>query len=77
MKFKSYVESLNKILAENPESAEYDVIYSHDDEGNNFQKVNYDGTIGYFDGTYYGDFTKLSQLEEEDIYEKPNAICVN
>ena len=39
MKFKAYVESLNKLLEDRPEVAEFDVVTSKDDEGNGYQLV--------------------------------------
>jgi hypothetical protein len=69
MTFEEYLSSLNKIAKEKPETLKYIVVYSHDDEGNNFQKVNYDGTLGNFDGDYYGNFDQDG--------EPKNAICIN
>jgi len=40
MKFKEYLERINNIGTTYPDSLEYEVIYSHDDEGNEYQKVN-------------------------------------
>ena len=36
---KDYLENLNKFVKEFPEALEYQVIYSHDDEGNEYQRV--------------------------------------
>lgn len=40
--FKDYLENLNKFAKEFPEALKYQVIYSHDDEGNEYQRVIYD-----------------------------------
>lgn len=71
MKFKEYVENLKKILEEHPETADMDVVYSRDDEGNGFNRVHYTPTVGYYDQSD-GDF---SETEEED--GDANAICIN
>lgn len=39
MKFKDYLKAINELAEEYPESLEMEVIYSHDDEGNEYQKV--------------------------------------
>jgi hypothetical protein len=36
---REYLAVLNKIVAENPEAINYSLIYSHDDEGNEIQRV--------------------------------------
>ena len=67
MKFKEYVENLNKLLNERPETAELDVVTSSDDEGNSYNLVHYTPTVGHFDDDDR-EFT-----EELEI----NAVCVN
>lgn len=66
MKFKEYVENLNKLLAERPETAELDVVTSRDDEGNGYNLVHYPPSVGHLDEDR--DFT-----EEKEV----NAVCVN
>ena len=41
MKLKDYLSHLNKLVYDNPKLLEADVIYSIDDEGNEFKKVVY------------------------------------
>jgi len=79
MKFKKYLEALNKLAVNNPSCLKFEVIYSHDDEGNNFQKINNipeictvprGGLKKYlFEEVYF------NECECED--EKPNAVCIN
>jgi len=74
MKLKEYLEELNQIVSDYPEVLEFEVIYSHDDEGNEFQKVNNSPT-----------FTKVSnledhrdlELEDEEDLKNCNAVIVN
>ena len=67
MKFKQYVENLNKLLAERPETAEFDVVTSKDDEGNGYNLVNYEPSVGNYD-------ENDREFEEE---KELNAVCVN
>lgn len=72
MKLKEYVDSLNKLLADNPEAAEYMTVYSLDDEDNSCNTVRFEPSIGSYD--------------EKEFYDKygmvaaglkPNCVCVN
>lgn len=36
---KDFLERLNDIVKQNPRALDFQVIYSHDDEGNEFQRV--------------------------------------
>ena len=65
MKFKEYVNQLKKFLKDNPEAADYDVVYASDSEGNSFHLVHYAPTIGEFKNH---DFSSIG---------KPDAICIN
>ena len=67
MKFKQYVENLNKLLEQRPESADYDVVTSKDDEGNGFNLVHYEPQVGNYD-------EEEREFKEEQI---TNAVCVN
>lgn len=67
MKFKEYLENLNKLLSERPETGEFDVVTSKDDEGNGYNLVNYQPSVGSYD-----------EDERDFTEEKPlNAVCVN
>lgn len=67
MKLKQFIENLNKLLQERPETAEFDVVTSKDDEGNGYNLVYYDPSVGHYD------------FEEKEFYEEKelNAVCVN
>ena len=68
MKFRQYLERLNCLAKNRPESLDLEVVFSKDDEGNGYNFVNYEPSIGHFDGERNGDF------EEEKLN---NAICIN
>jgi hypothetical protein len=82
MTLKEYSESISKLAENYPDAL---VVYSSDDEGNSYQKVSSDGTLGFCNGDYYGDFFALCHVEEcpeEEVYKqyvgkKPNAVCIN
>jgi hypothetical protein len=70
MKLKEYLNALNELLEKNPQAGDFLVIYSSDDEGNNFQPV-------YFKpGVLHVINLEESYLEISDKGE-PNAVCIN
>lgn len=71
MKFKEWIEELNKFLKENPEIENYEVITAVDPEGNGYYEVDYLPTIGQFEE---GEFISKEDVE---YCETPNAVCVN
>lgn len=72
MKLKDYIKNLNDIISNNPETAEYDVIYSIDSEGNEFHNIYYSPTVGYYDD---GEFVPEEQFEDDGFVV--NSVCVN
>lgn len=83
MKLKEYLEVVNKLLEENPEHGELEVIYSHDDEGNAYQIVNNTPTlcmVGDLENEYFLDdiiFDGEKDFYGKEVEFKPNAICIN
>jgi len=74
MKLKEYLEELNKIIEQNPEALEMEVIYAKDDEGNGYQKVNFSPSLGWADiRHYYIDYFEENGRTEEE----PNCVCIN
>lgn len=84
MKFKDYLKAMNEIAKEYPSSLKMEVIYSVDDEGNDYQKIvifpslcevedlserNLD-IIGYLSD-------KTNRYELESSIRKCNAILIN
>jgi len=45
MKLKEYINTLVEMIKQNPEIEDMEVIYSVDDEGNTFQKVNFTPSV--------------------------------
>jgi len=72
MKLKDYLAEMNKLIAEHPEALEFQVIYSSDEEGNEFNN-NYNApTIGRFNGT---DF--MPHFDGIKGRFKSDAVCLN
>lgn len=72
MLFEKYVESLNKLLKDRPETATMETIYSIDDEGNSYNKIYFEPSVGHHSQS---DF-ETENVDEED-QEKTNAVCIN
>ncbi len=68
MKLKTFIFLLQKIEKDHPN---LEVIYSSDDEGNRFEKVKFEPSMGVFG---YGEFVSI---EQEGPSLKANAICIN
>lgn len=77
MKLKEYVENLNKLLETNPESAEYEVVYARDDEGNGFRGIYFQPSIGNFNGDEYYPEESFEDCFEEGENPVVNAVCIN
>jgi len=68
MKLWEFKKKIDYILANNPGSKHWQVVYSSDEEGNYFGEVFYTPTIGRFN----------KELNEfEDAHKTPNAVCIN
>ena len=76
MKLKEYYDTLTKMLEDNPEAGDLNIITSRDDEGNGYNDVVYTPTVGYYNERG-NEFYPESQFKEEEITEKPNSICMN
>jgi hypothetical protein len=71
MKVKDYLQDLLLMVKLNPKIEEFDVIYSSDDEGNDFKPVIFSPTL-------------MEVVDEKDVNlnvktdsENPNALCIN
>ncbi len=67
MKLSEFVKNLNELIKERPETADFEVVTSRDDEGNGYNMVHYTPSVGSWD-------------EEEREFKEEceiNAVCVN
>jgi hypothetical protein len=73
MTLEEYIAKLQRFAEENPEHKDKRVVYSHDDEGNQYQYLNgYDPTPGKFKDYGNGRGYFLTEAGDE-----VNAVCVN
>ncbi len=63
------------MVKNNPEIEHYEVIYSADDEGNTFQKVNFTPTVMIADGLENAYVKVQSAMNIHDV--DANVLCVN
>ena len=75
MKFKEYLDNLNKYAKENPDSLNYDVITSVDDEGNGYNLVHYAPSKGIFEDRKFIPEDGLEDYNRDKV--DLNSICVN
>jgi hypothetical protein len=68
MTFKEYLDKLNKFAKDKPETLDFTVISAIDDEGNGYNPVFFDPTLGRFED---GEFD--TELNDEDF----DSICIN
>ena len=68
MTMKEYVEGLVEFLKDNPETADFIVVTSKDDEGNGYNLVYQTPTIGYYDADER-DFSMIIDDENDDDSE--------
>jgi hypothetical protein len=68
MKLKEYLVKLHQLVIAHPQARELDIVCASDMEGNSFDKVYFDPTIGKFNEDS-GEF--------EDCIDGANAICMN
>lgn len=74
MTFRNYTNTLIEMLKRNPEIEHYEVIYSQDDEGNSFQKVNFTPTVVLaenLENSYVKVASSINNISEG------NAVCIN
>lgn len=74
MKLEAYIQILQELRKL---YGDVDLVYSSDDEGNNFSKVYHNPTPGQF--THHHEFIPQDQFNDyDDSYEfTVNSICVN
>ena len=74
MKLSKYIESLQLVLKS---EGDLEVVYSTDDEGNNFHKVDYTGCTMYFENLedYYLEQVDVKELEDYPDHER--VYCIN
>jgi len=77
MILKVYLERLEHLIKQNPKILNHQVIYSHDDEGNEYQKVYFEPSL-----CTIKDLSQQYLELEEPIYDvtdetETNAVIIN
>lgn len=67
MQLKDFIKNLNQIIIDKPDASYFEVVTSSDDEGNEFNAIHFEPSVGFFDE------------EDREFTEgsKANAVCVN
>jgi hypothetical protein len=75
MTLKEFIENLQKFVEENPRALELEVITSKDAEGNGYNRVYYEPSMGHYDGD---DFISHSEFEDWNRDDDDlNSVCLN
>jgi hypothetical protein len=79
MKLEEYTNALNKMIKDNPEAKNYELIYSSDSEGNSFHPVEWLPTTGFYseDGDFIPEDHFDEWQEDYDASLEINSICLN
>jgi len=73
MLLKEYLAKIDNLVKEYPDALEYEVIYSVDDDGNEYNTVNFDPSVGVYD-VIKRDFYTVELNKKGDYIQ---AICIN
>lgn len=68
MILKDYLESLQNLVKAHPQALELPVIYSKDDEGNGYNRVNYAPSLTFFED---------GNADAVRHPDSANSVCIN
>ena len=77
MKAKDYINNLVQMLVKDPEIGELEIIYSQDDEGNTYQKVNFHASLVKTKGLENQYIDVEIQIDGDEIDKNTTALCIN
>lgn len=78
MTVKDYLEKLQELVLKSPECLDWEIIYSSDDEGNEYQKVNYAPSKIEIDNIGDNRFLERVYLEDDETPSTNyNAVIIN
>ena len=66
-----HIEALQRIVKDNPEYKDMQIVYAVDSEGNNFSEVFFTAMAGHIENS---EFTTITELSGD---KKVNCICIN
>lgn len=67
MKFREYLSNLQKLAESKPETLDFVVVSSSDEEGNSFSEVMFEPQLGFYD----------EETKEFDADSGARAVCIN
>lgn len=73
MLLNKYYAILTKLIEDNPQALDMEVITSSDDEGNSYTPVIYEPCLGHY-GADDAEFTEETECPKSN---KINAVCLN
>ena len=77
MNLREFIDDLEKLIADQPQVETMQVIYSIDDEGNEFSNEIYAPSFGRFeDGEFRGWYDDTTDFNHH-FDARDNAICIN
>jgi hypothetical protein len=74
MKLGEYLENFQELVRDQPELIDAEVVYSIDDEGNDYGVVNWNPSAGHFDKRAR-EFISEHHIEDEEM--PINAVLIN
>ncbi len=77
MTVNEYVNNLVEMLKKDPQIGELEVIYSQDDEGNSYQKVNFHASLLKTKGLKNQYIDVEIQIDKDEIDKETTALCIN
>ena len=73
MKLRKFLNNIDNLVKEYPEILEYEVVYSEDEEGNGFNIIYYEPSIGVYNKQDKEFYLGEMELSQNDI----KVICIN
>jgi hypothetical protein len=77
MTVNEYANNLIQLLKKSPEIGELEVIYSQDDEGNTYQKVNFHASLVKTEGLQNQYVDVIIEVDSDEIDKERTALCIN
>ena len=76
MKLSNYIKYLQESLEEH---GDLTVVYASDDEGNNYQKVEYTPSVAFFENldAYHLELIAVSRWVDDDVTDENKALVIN
>ena len=73
-----WLNSIQEMIKKNPKIGDYPLIYSSDDEGNDFHKVSADPTLAQVEDTNQWSLEIVGFLGDDTIADEDcNVVCIN